>query len=289
MPTPPQLSCRVLIAFVALSGAVAFAPAAAMGGVEDAIECPAETTFHERDAEQGRSAWCEDAQGRLHGPAGRWYANGTRQSRDNWVHGREHGRWLVWDENAVRREERYYVDGELNGVETSWYANGGKRSVSYFESGEQHGRLALWNESGEQIVEGRFLNGLKYDIWTIRGPAGNSDRTVYAVMIDDEDRTEAILDSPPTTCAQWRVETRLRRRGLLAVLALHSLRSVRDPSRDTAGDEFPVAVCIARESTLAVARIDEACDEAVSPFPELARKATVVLARGCVGGATSDD
>jgi hypothetical protein len=245
--------------------------------------------FRESARGDARLMRCEEADGTLHGPSEDWFPEGGRRSQGGWVHGREHGRWVVWDALGTRREERFYVDGELNGVETVWYATGSKRSVTYFEAGVRHGRIALWDEQGRQLIEGRLREGRKHGLWTIRGTAERVHEAAYAVMVDDEDRTHGLLETPPANCDEWLAEGLLRRRGFLAVLALHSLRFASSSQSDRVRDEFSIAVCIARESALTVARVGEACETGSTSFATAVRSATVGLAIGCSDVRESED
>jgi hypothetical protein len=242
------------------------------------IACPEKTLLEERQEDGGRVAWCHTEDGTAHGPAAAWYPDGGLRNETHWVQGRKHGRDLSWDQSGSQREESTWVDGRLHGISTSWNAAGERERETDYAQGKRDGRVAVWDDAGTQILEGHFSKGLKHGIWSFRGSRERSAEAAFAVMIDDQDLTQGLLESPLVACAQWSGEPAMRRRGYLAVMALLSLRAATEGEQP---DEFPIAVCIADESRTAVVRLDEACNSAATDFMEAAKRATVELALFC--------
>jgi len=258
------------------------AEAAPLGFVGEGgtIACPEDTVLVESEDANGRSASCRTEDGTAHGPAAAWHPDGSRRSETHWVQGRKHGRDLTWDDAGVRREQAFWVDGLMHGTRASWYADGGQRSLTDYVKGKRDGRVAMWNEDGTQILEGFYKDGHKHGIWSFRGTHGRESNAAFAVIIDDEDLTQGLLEEPPSDCKGWKKEVPLRRRGYVAVMALLSLR-VASQEDEVAHDEFPIALCIAEGSDLSMAHIDAACDGASGDFIEAARHETVKLAVDC--------
>jgi hypothetical protein len=265
-----------------LAVCICMGPAAAAEpvGVGDGgtIVCPENTVLEERQADEGRVAWCHTGDGTAHGPAVAWHPDGGRRNETHWVQGRKHGRDLSWDKSGVQREEANWVDGRLHGTATYWNAAGGRERETDYAYGKRDGHVAVWDDAGTQILEGRFSKGLKHGIWSFRGPRERSAEAAFAVMIDGEDLTQGLLESPPAGCVQWNGEPLMRRRGYLAVMALLSLRAATESEHP---DEFPIAQCIADASRAAALQLDESCKSAASEFLDAAKRATVELALSC--------
>ena len=277
---PCMKGVRFIAAWLVVCIWIGPAAAAKPVGVGDGgtIACPENTVLEERQKNEGRVAWCHTGDGTAHGPAAAWHPDGGRRNETHWLQGRKHGRDLSWDESGVRREEANWVDGRLHGTSTSWNAAGGRERETDYAYGKREGRVVVWDDAGTQILEGRFAKGLKHGIWSFRGPRERSSEAAFAVMIDDEDLTQGLLESPPIACAQWSGEPPMRRRGYLAVMALLSLRAATESEHP---DEFPIALCIADESRPAALRLDEACNSAASDFLDAVKRATVELALSC--------
>lgn len=244
------------------------------------ISCPGETVLDENEDDDGRTAKCRTIDGTAHGPAAAWHQDGGRRSETHWIQGRKHGRDLTWDEHGVRREQAFWADGVMHGTRASWYPDGSQRTVTDYVKGKREGRVAMWNEDGTQILEGRYNNGRKHGIWSFRGTGDRRSQAAFAVIIDDVDLTQGLLEEPPGSCEEWKAEVPLRRDGYLAVMALLSLR-VASQGDEVPHDEFPIALCIAEASARTTAAIDEACSKPSAEFLDAARSATVRLAVDC--------
>jgi hypothetical protein len=251
---------------------------AATPSADDPITCPSDTVLAERDADDGRTAWCLTEDGTAHGPQIKWYHGGVRRSEVHWVQGRKHGHAASWDESGALLEEAEWVDGEMHGIRSLWYVGGGRRSRTEYVKGLRDGQVAMWDEAGVQIVEGRHAADRRHGVWCFRGPRERASQAAFAVMIDDEDMTQGLLETPPTDCDAWTREQPLRRGGYLAVLALLSLRAA---DRRDIPDEFPVALCIARAGEQMSQHIDRTCAIRPKDFVEIVKLATVDLAVGC--------
>ena len=258
------------------------AEAASLGSVGEAgaIACPERTQLTETHDERGRTAWCHTADGTAHGPAAAWGLGGERRSESHWLQGRQHGRYALWDQAGVQREEVEWVAGERHGTSASWYGDGVRRSVTEYDHGKRHGRAAMWDESGTQIIEGAYENDRKHGVWSFRGPGERSSQAAFAVIIEDVDLTQGVLQSPPTDCEAWRAQNTLLRRGYLSVITLLSLRAVTENDADHP-DEFPVALCVAGGSSDATQTVDGACQTKGADFIELVKDTTVALAIDC--------
>ncbi len=277
------------------------------------IHCPDGTVIERRADAEGPSAWCHTADGTPHGLQVGWYTVGGRRLEAHWVQGLKHGRSSSWNEEGKPLEEADWVGGQLHGTHTLWYDGGGRRSATDYDHGRRNGRIVLWDEAGVQIVEGRYIDGRKHGVWSFRGPGERASQAALAVMIDGEDMTQGLLESPPTDCESWADEPSLRRSGYLAILSLLSLRAAADDAATGEGadgvtgaaaadsadsvagaaaadgsdgalsetSEFPVARCIAEKCERMSAHIDRLCTARPDGFVEAIKLVTVDLAVGC--------
>src|SRR5207244_1698295 len=80
-------------------------------------ECPFEGRISGWPPPAGLSQWCEieDAQGRLvkNGPWMAWYESGKIKAVGEYIQGKRHGRWLVWNPGGDLISDRKYKFGQL--------------------------------------------------------------------------------------------------------------------------------------------------------------------------------
>lgn len=98
-------------------------------------------------------------EGRLHGPAARWYQTGQRAQQTFYQHGKEHGVEIWWYQDGVKWKETRFKDGREHGLETWWYKNGRKRSQTHYEDGQLQGPASSWYEDGEKWYETNYQDG----------------------------------------------------------------------------------------------------------------------------------
>ncbi|MGB1873640.1 MAG: hypothetical protein ACPHVK_05320 [Akkermansiaceae bacterium] len=98
-------------------------------------------------------------EGRLHGPAARWYRTGQRAQQTFYQHGKEHGVETWWYQDGVKWKETHFKDNREHGPETWWYKNGRKRSQTHYVDGQLQGPAASWHENGEEWYKIDYQDG----------------------------------------------------------------------------------------------------------------------------------
>lgn len=66
----------------------------------------------------------------------RWYANGQRWKRCNYINGKLQGLYEWWDKDGQIRGKNNYISGELDGLCERWYANGQLMERSSYKDGK---------------------------------------------------------------------------------------------------------------------------------------------------------
>ena len=69
------------------------------------------------------------------------------------------GAHTVWDENAILREEAFYVGGELNGTRSLWDPDGRLFWVGQYADGVQDGEHSLYHTNGRLRQRGLYVAG----------------------------------------------------------------------------------------------------------------------------------
>jgi len=60
----------------------------------------------------------------MNGPCTRWYNNGQIKEQGNYIHCREHGKWIYYFENGQKQSEGEYNKAEKIGTWTEWNEKG---------------------------------------------------------------------------------------------------------------------------------------------------------------------
>ncbi|MDA7887269.1 toxin-antitoxin system YwqK family antitoxin [bacterium] len=89
-----------------------------------------------------------------------WFANGQKQSEQNYTDGKLNGLSTFWFANGQKQSEQNYTDGKLNGLSTFWFENGTKKSERPYKNGELNGIGVYWNEYGEKVEEWLYKDGI---------------------------------------------------------------------------------------------------------------------------------
>jgi hypothetical protein len=250
---------RLLGPFLVAASIAVLAPSLAGDG-----DCPDGTTYQVLEDERGKVHFCATDDGKLHGPAGAWWPNGTQWRSDNWKDGEKDGRWTIHDEQGTLREERFYSNGLQVGKETYWFADGKKKVVTQFESGEMHGPVQQWNESGEQIVWGQHRHGKQHGIRVIRFP--ESDFPDIRVMDAGKEITDSINMDDVESCDGWTKSSELVNRARIVVLGMSAMTQA--PAMKTM-DPFEAVACLVESSLEILAVVEPACAEGKLPLDVL--------------------
>lgn len=80
-------------------------------------------------------------------------------SQANFVEGKLHGKWVIFDAHKRRLCEWEFTDGKRDGVSTWWYASGTKmREISY-KDGIIDGELNEWDRTSKQVTNDTYIDG----------------------------------------------------------------------------------------------------------------------------------
>ena len=152
--------------------ALPLALACATPGADAPSFCPSDTTYRTASSEAFAEQWCEDAEGRSHGPFLRTSPSGVERARGRydrdvtvgaWLlrfesghpflflyydeHGREYGPVYEWYESgALNTYERHDADGLAEAVH--FYEDGRRKAHVAFRGGWAHGLATQWYADG---------------------------------------------------------------------------------------------------------------------------------------------
>ena len=85
-------------------------------------------------------------EGKLHGLATTWYANGSKKTEDLYSDGITNGPASKWYENGQKSLEYFLKGGRYDQNFTSWYPSGEKRSFGQFKEKKRHGGWIVLNK-----------------------------------------------------------------------------------------------------------------------------------------------
>ena len=78
-----------------------------------------------------------------------------KDTDNQYLDGKKHGKHKRWHENGQLWEECNYVNGEEHGVYREWYENGQLMYEYNWVNGKLHGLYRRWLENGQLIHERR--------------------------------------------------------------------------------------------------------------------------------------
>jgi len=218
------------------------------------LECPPGATLETREAENARVEMCVGDAGDLDGPA-REFRGGVLRREDSWVHGVRHGGSAVYDENGVKREERWHQAGELEASETYFHANGERKSVTQYLQGEKQGDIGEWDESGRPLVRGHFFADRAEGVWLFTPPG---EAAYVRVFVAGQAVTP--LD-PSDGCVGWERASAPQREQLAADLALGVVDSIEGQGRRAASGptRYRLRVCLLEDLGRIGRALDASC------------------------------
>ena len=82
------------------------------------------------------------------------------------VDGKKEGKWIDWNDDGTKSQERYFQNDILNGEAVVWYDSGEKRYKAYYKNGLLDGKQIAYHKNGKVSVEGLLKNGKKFGLWT---------------------------------------------------------------------------------------------------------------------------
>ena len=80
-------------------------------------------------------------------------------SQANFVEGKLHGKWVIFDAHKRRLCEWEFTDGKRDGVSTWWYASGMKMREIGYKDGVIDGELNEWDRSSQQVTNDTYVDG----------------------------------------------------------------------------------------------------------------------------------
>lgn len=142
----------------------------AASGSPPPLDCPPGTSLAGGVPFESFEAWCEgrpDDFGHLrrHGPARRFYDDGSVWVEERFFEGKRDGPFLERHRNGRKaREGTYRLDGKV-GTWTVWYEDGTLEERSEWVANSQHGPFTAWHRNGTKRTEGRFCHGVQCGTW----------------------------------------------------------------------------------------------------------------------------
>ncbi len=80
-------------------------------------------------------------------------------SQANFVDGKLHGKWVIFDSHKRRLCEWEFTEGKRDGVSTWWYAGGMKMREITYSDGTIDGELNEWDRTGKQVTNDQYVEG----------------------------------------------------------------------------------------------------------------------------------
>jgi hypothetical protein len=94
-----------------------------------------------------------------------YYASGGIQSEQHYKSGKEHGKYLMFDENGQETLIENWENGFRHGP-FEWYSeNGQVRERGTREKGSLHGPYEVYDETGQLTTKGTYKEGLRVGKW----------------------------------------------------------------------------------------------------------------------------
>ena len=103
------------------------------------------------------------------------YHDGLLRSKQSYILGKRHGRYLEWYPNGQKRYSKKYSKGIQNGEQKEWYSNGILSRKMQFYEGRQEGKQIGWKENGDLRFKYTYINGKRYGFMgtsLCQGPEG---------------------------------------------------------------------------------------------------------------------
>jgi antitoxin component YwqK of YwqJK toxin-antitoxin module len=146
------------------------------------LECPKGTSIRGAAPPEEFEAWCEGPDGygvpRRHGPARRWYDDGTLWIEEAFVDGVRSGPFLEHHRNGRKAREGRYEQGLKVGTWTIWSERGVVEERSTFTRGVSDGPFEAFYPSGARRLTGRHCLGAQCGTWTTYAEDGKVVGTV---------------------------------------------------------------------------------------------------------------
>ena len=114
--------------------------------------------------------------GKLHGPARHWHANGRLWSESFYVDGSNEGAMRMWHDNGRLQVLAHYRDDVLEGAWIQWRPDGSLRLLRQFRAGDWTGPFLVWHPNGRIKTIGRFWSDRKVGTWSHWSPKGELQR-----------------------------------------------------------------------------------------------------------------
>lgn len=116
--------------------------------------------------DQATHAWCEDDQGRKHGPERAWHAPEKPRLQAEWREGKRHGPWREWAADGALILEQAFVDDVLHGPSRRSDDDGKPIEAGSYAQGKKHGIWTTWTDAGRTELAyeaGALVRSARFD------------------------------------------------------------------------------------------------------------------------------
>lgn len=120
----------------------------------------------------------EFVDGRRHGYARKWFANGQKSYESFYVNGAREGVTKSWWANGNLRSNFIYVDGKADGIANSWYRSGAKFKQFNYSAGIPVGLQQAWRKNGKLFSNFEYKNGRIYGLRKANNCVGLEDEVI---------------------------------------------------------------------------------------------------------------
>ncbi|MCK5800685.1 MAG: toxin-antitoxin system YwqK family antitoxin [Deltaproteobacteria bacterium] len=126
------------------------------------LTCPPGTSAR---GKAGQSQYCVKPNGRRHGPAALWQADGKLVAKTIYKNGAK-TTYLRYHRNGKMQLRVRYRSGILNGPWESWYTHGTRSARGVYKKGLLEGRFTLYHFSGVPSETGVYRHNVREGLWT---------------------------------------------------------------------------------------------------------------------------
>ncbi len=190
----PRLARRILVAGLLIGGGIAAASASNVtptldrhdsslrveNGVWTRRGVPFTGTLTDADPSNGERRETPFVDGREHGIARAWFANGAPMFERRFAHGREAGDHAGWYADGRIHFRYHYRDGVLEGRALEWYPNGTVYRDFNYRAGHEEGSQRMWFPDGTARANYVMKDGRRFGLPGSKGCTGSDSSVTVA-------------------------------------------------------------------------------------------------------------
>ncbi|MFD1261343.1 toxin-antitoxin system YwqK family antitoxin [Entomomonas asaccharolytica] len=112
--------------------------------------------------------------GKVDGPAIKWYPNGQQMYQRYYKGNVPDGLWSEWYANGQLKSEGLYADNKQIGPWRIWFEDGSLTSEVFYTDGIKDGSSVVYNQARVKLEEGNYRQGKKQGMWHFSDQLGEN-------------------------------------------------------------------------------------------------------------------